>query len=436
MRVGIIGGGIMGLTVAYELSKQGAEIVLFEKQDQLGGLSASFDLGGVQIEKYYHFICMPDVAYFELLRELGLMPRLQWRATKMSYFYKDKLYRWGDPVGLLAFPHLSLVQKIRYAANVLYSKYIDRWRSIEDISAVDWLKGWLGEEAYSILWQDLLHYKFGDYANEISASWIWSRIRRVANSRKGLGQEHDGYLEGGTDLLINTLANKIKSNGGEILLSSPPVEIESDRGEIRGIKCRQQTYRFEKIISTIPLPAFTEIKADLPANYVNQLKQVKNIGIMCLALLLKKALTNNFWLNIKDERIDLAGIIEYTNLNDSSALKDKHVLYMPQYLAITDPKYLEPEAVVFEKYFSWLKIINPALERTDVIAYKLFRDSYAQPIPAKGFSKMLPPINSPLRHLLVADTSFYFPEDRSIDQSILLGKKMARMIAGQKKGVA
>ena len=55
-KVAIIGGGPMGLTCAYELSKKGFDVTVFEKDDKLGGMSASFEFGGVTIEKFYHFI--------------------------------------------------------------------------------------------------------------------------------------------------------------------------------------------------------------------------------------------------------------------------------------------------------------------------------------------------------------------------------------------
>jgi protoporphyrinogen oxidase len=44
MRVGIIGGGIAGLTAAHELSKAGHKVVLFEKHAELGGQVHTFTI--------------------------------------------------------------------------------------------------------------------------------------------------------------------------------------------------------------------------------------------------------------------------------------------------------------------------------------------------------------------------------------------------------
>src|SRR5687768_17324620 len=123
MHVGIIGGGIAGLIAAYQLSKQGVRVTLFERARRLGGLAGSFEMeDSHEIEKYYHFICKTDEAYFELQRELGLSPRLRWVTTDMGLFYNGSLYTLGDPMSLLAFPHLPARDKIRFAWVTMLAK--------------------------------------------------------------------------------------------------------------------------------------------------------------------------------------------------------------------------------------------------------------------------------------------------------------------------
>jgi protoporphyrinogen oxidase len=63
-KVAVVGAGIMGLTAALELLKEGYNVTIFEKDDRVGGMSASFDFNGLTIERYYHFICKPDTHYF------------------------------------------------------------------------------------------------------------------------------------------------------------------------------------------------------------------------------------------------------------------------------------------------------------------------------------------------------------------------------------
>jgi protoporphyrinogen oxidase len=56
--VAVIGGGPMGLAIAYQLALEGCRPVLLEADDRLGGMAASFDFAGVPLEHYNHFHCL------------------------------------------------------------------------------------------------------------------------------------------------------------------------------------------------------------------------------------------------------------------------------------------------------------------------------------------------------------------------------------------
>ena len=75
-----------------------------------------------------------------------------------------------------------------------YFKKLDK---LDKIKATSWIKKWLGRKNYKILWEALFQYKFYNYKDDISAAWIWSRINRLARSRKNL-KENIGFLKGGS----------------------------------------------------------------------------------------------------------------------------------------------------------------------------------------------------------------------------------------------
>ena len=62
---------------------------------------------------------------------------------------------------------------------------------------------------YERFWRPLLQHKFHEYAGNISAYWIWTRIRRIGRSRKSLLQEELGFMEGGSITLVNALIEGI-----------------------------------------------------------------------------------------------------------------------------------------------------------------------------------------------------------------------------------
>ena len=110
-QIAVIGAGPMGLMCAYELSKRGYQVTIFEKDDRIGGMSASFDFNGMKIERYYHYICGPDKPLFDLLKEFKIGNKLKWTNTKMGFFYEGHLYNWGTPFDLLLFPKIDILSK-------------------------------------------------------------------------------------------------------------------------------------------------------------------------------------------------------------------------------------------------------------------------------------------------------------------------------------
>ena len=67
-------------------------------------------------------------------------------------------------------------------------------------------------------------------------------------------------------------------------------------------------------------------------------------------------------------------------------------------------------------------------DEDDVIACYVGRLTHAQPVYPPGFAAMLPPVQTAIAGLQIADTCFYYPEDRGIAESVRLGKTMAERI--------
>src|SRR3954471_3739921 len=234
-RVVVIGAGAMGLAAAYHALGRGHQVTVLEAAPEPGGMAAHFDLGGVSIERYYHFVCKADQSTFDLLAELGLGDKMRWVPTSMGYFFDGRLYAWGDPVSLLKFPKLSLIEKLRYGALMFFSTKRSDWRSLENVSAKDWITRWCGAAVYEKMWAPLFRLKFFEYADNISAAWIWSRFKRVGTSRKSLMQEELGYIEGGSESLVNALVRAIEEKGGMLRLGTPATRVETGSGRVIGV---------------------------------------------------------------------------------------------------------------------------------------------------------------------------------------------------------
>jgi protoporphyrinogen oxidase len=148
--------------------------------------------------------------------------------------------------------------------------------------------------------------------------------------------------------------------------------------------------------------------------------------VVCVLARLKRPLTPYFWLNISDPTMRIPGLIEYTNLNPLP----EHVVYIPYYLPGDHPDYQQADSWFIARSRDYLQRIAPDLQPEEILSIRAGRYRYAQPICPPDFLQRLPPLQPGVANLWVADTSHYYPEDRSISESIALGLRLAGQVAG------
>jgi protoporphyrinogen oxidase len=421
-RIAVIGGGPMGLAVAYELTRLGHRPVLIEADDRLGGMAACFEFAGMQLERYYHFHCLSDTAFFQMLLELGLEDQLQWRTTHMGFYLDGRLYPWGTVGAVLGFRRLPLLTRVRYLLHAARCLTIRNWRSLDGTTATQWLRSWLGEQGYQVLWHKLFAYKFFHYSDQISAAWIWSRIRRLGQSRRRL-KETLGFLSGGSQQLIDAMADAIRAGGGEIQLSSPVQALRPvpSGGAVLSTPSGEQA--FDCVISTVPLPLMAPVlqAGGVEQGLVDRYSALPSVACACVVIQTGQPVTANFWTNVNDARFAIPGVIEMSNLRPLGAL----VSYVPFYIPADHPDYQRPNEAFIADAWTCLKAINPQLSDADLLASHCSRYRFAQPVCGVRFQQSLPPLQ-PFPGVFTADTTAYYPEDRGISESLDLGKKLAR----------
>ncbi len=422
--IAVIGAGPMGLAVGYQAARDGHRVTIFEADDRVGGMTAAFDFDGLAIERYYHFICASDRPLFELLEELGIQDKLCWKETRMGYYYMGQVHPWGNPIALLRFPQLSLLSKIRYGAHAFFSTKRQNWRPLDELEATQWIRAWVGSEAFEVLWRRLFDLKFYDYARGLSAAWIWTRIKRVGTSRYSTMREKLGYVEGGSETVLDALQRAINEAGGTIRLCTPVERVLHKAGKVQGVQVAGAVRYFDAVVSTVPIPYVPRLIPDLPEAILAQYRAVRNIAVVCVIVKLARPLTRNFWLNINDPHMDIPGLVEFSNLRELP----EHVIYVPFYMPGENLKYQEMDEVFFAKVRRYLRNINPHLKDADILAMRASRYRYAQPICGPRYLKALPPIQLPIDGLYVADTSYYYPEDRGVSESVRMGRMIAKMV--------
>ena len=426
MKVVVIGAGAMGLAAAYHAAKAGHEVEVLEACPEPGGMAAHFYFDGLSIDRFYHVVCKADRPTFELLEELGLGDRMRWRKTTMGYFSGGKLHPWGDPLALLRYPNVSLLARLRYGMLAFVSTRRARWDALETRSAREWITRWSGKEAYDKLWKPLFDLKFHEYADDISAAWIWTRVKRIGNSRKSLFEEHLGYIEGGSQTLVDRLVERIEALGGKIHLSMPARRVISEDGKVTAVEAANGLHPADAVISTMPTPLVSAVVPDLPDDWKAKYDAINNIGVCCVVFKLTASVTSHFWVNVSEPDIAIPGIIEFSNLRPMPG--GETIVFVPYYMPATNPKFAWDDERLLAEAFSYIRRINPQIGPEHVLASKVARLRHAQPVCEPGFAAKLPPVETPIAGLQIADTCFYYPEDRGISESVRLAREMAERI--------
>lgn len=178
------------------------------------------------------------------------------------------------------------------------------------------------------------------------------------------------------------------------------------------------------MISTVPTPYVSRLAPGLPEAAKAAYNSIRNIGVVCVVHKLKRSVTPHFWLNVVDETMAIPGIIEFSNLRPTP----QTIVYVPYYMPTDNPKFAASDESFVAESFGYLKRINPALADFDRLASHVGRLRHAQPLCEPGFAAKIPPIRTAIAGLQIADTCFYYPEDRGISESARLAKEMALAI--------
>jgi protoporphyrinogen oxidase len=181
------------------------------------------------------------------------------------------------------------------------------------------------------------------------------------------------------------------------------------------------------VISTTPTPYVPAMVPDLPEDWKERYRAIHNI---CVIFKLKRQVTPHFWVNVSVPEITIPGVVELSNLRKGIS---NTIVYVPYYMPVTNEKFSWEDKRLLAEAFGCLQLLNSQLTTDDIIAEKVTRLKHGQPICEPGFAAKIPPVRTPIDGLQIADTCFYYPEDRGIAESVRLGRSMARSISSPKE---
>ncbi|MBM3924404.1 MAG: NAD(P)/FAD-dependent oxidoreductase [SAR202 cluster bacterium] len=434
MKVGIIGGGAMGLAAAHELMQRGHRAEVFERAPFLGGQASTFEVGGGRLEKGYHHLFRSDTSMVELINEIGLGHKLAWIYSKVGLFHGDRIWDFASPKDLLKFKPLSLPDRVRLGLTTLYLQKTSSWKRFEEVTAREWLEKRVGRRPYEVIWEPMLRGKFGRHYDKISMAWLWCKIHlRVASRKRLWDRESLGYPMGSFGEVFDVLGEKIKEKGGEVHIQAGAKRVVVEEGRAVGLDLEwrgrpPESRRYDAVIATTPSYIFTRLAPQLPKDYLEKLTSVSYLSAVLAILVLDRPLTPKYWVNIADRSIPFVGLIEQTNFVPTSLYGGSHVVYLTNYPATDEPLYQMSAEELLEHYLPHLKRINSQFERSWIKDYHHHKVDAAQPIIGVNYGQRIPNNRTPIKGLYLANTTQIYPEDRGTNYSVKLGREVARMV--------
>lgn len=406
IHVGILGGGITGLTTAFYLLRAGCQVTVLEARSQLGGLATYFDFGPFYWDKFYHCILTSDGPLLQLINDLGLSDLMRWTETKVGFFTNSRLHSMTTSLDFLRFPAISLWEKFRLGLGIISVSRINDGLALEQEPIGPWLTQKFGKGNYQKLWEPLLKCKLGSARHQASASFIWATIKRLYSTREknASKKERLGYVRGGYHTVFTRLAEQIEAMGGKIITSARVQQVcTGDSGSVR-VATVAGNLDFDSVVATMPSSGFAQLTPGLNPEYRTRLDKMQYMGMVCAVLLLKRKLTPYYCTNLTDD-LPFTGIIEMTNLISLEETKGRHLVYLPKYTSPGDPLFDASEEDVWNMFYPELKRVVPDLKDEEIERRFVFRERLVQPIPVLDYSALVPSMQTSIPGLLLANTT-------------------------------
>ncbi len=257
MKIGVVGGGLAGLTAAYRLAQKGQECLLFEKQAYTGG-------------RVDHCVSVTTENFqprlYKLLNELGLEEmKIPLLPTALAMLMGTEFLKYEDFPKMVASLPIADQEYFQKIMGEVMANSFDienpspRLLELRKISFAEYLKDASGQFKGMIIdpMMDFMFMKDLDLS-KISADYGLFHIRFGME----MGSDQAYTFEENVKIVTNVLEKKIMDAGSQVYLSSPVQQVHPlDNGfEITFDQDGSlQVVQVDKVILSAPLPVIARI---------------------------------------------------------------------------------------------------------------------------------------------------------------------------------
>ncbi len=323
----ILGAGLSGLSTAYFLRQKGIEAKVFEKGAIPGGLCRSIKKQGFTFDFSGHLLHFRDKNALSLVKKV-LKGNLA-RYKRDSYVYLlDKFIPYPFQVN---FDYLPKEIARQCLSGFLSAR---KKHALKSDNFLQWIHNKFGKgiaDFFMIpyntkLWKmplDKLEYRWAE------RFVITPTLRQVKEPSKKKRNEHLGYNDffwylkkGGIEELVKGFSSQTKN----IYLDSQARKVDIRKKTVTFQDGREE--KFDKLISTIPLPELGKIITSLPSDIKQSFKQLKWVSIYNINLGVKAQ--NNpprHWIYFAQRNIPFFRVGFFHNFSSCLAPADRGSIY-------------------------------------------------------------------------------------------------------------
>jgi protoporphyrinogen oxidase len=284
----VLGAGPAGLGAAYRLALSGRRVVVLERASAVGGLAASFEVGGLRVDHGSHRLhpsTAPEI--LAVLRSL-LGDELQLRRRNGRIRLAGRFVRFPPRAGDLL-RHLPPGLAVRLAADLVGAPL--RRRGEGSFSAV--VRSTLGPTMSRAFYEPYVRKIFGVEGHELSAELAQRRISARSSRdlvRRALGRAGHGtflYPAGGFGRIVEVLARAAVEAGAQIRTDAEVVEVRVDDEGAEVTLASGVVVAGAQVWSTLPLPVLARL-AGAPAYVASAAERLEHRALALVYLVLDR----------------------------------------------------------------------------------------------------------------------------------------------------
>jgi protoporphyrinogen oxidase len=430
MHIGIIGGGLMGVALAYYLTKLGERVTLLEQSSDLGGLNGAIRFpDGLTVARYQHVILPTDTHVRDLCAGLGLSDELVFSEAPTGFVQGGQLYAMTTLRDFLMFTPLSMTARLRLGRLILLARRTQDWRGLDRVRVKQWLIEVGGQELFERIWRPLLDAKFDGVYSDIPATYIWAWLNRMSAIRRGPQMRgYTGYLLRGHSSLIQALADALTAAGGRIETQVRVREIDISGGALQQVRTLSGTMHFDALVAAVATPAFARLIPGADEGYLARLQRSKYQGLICPVMVLDQPLSAYWTLNVTDGASPFSTIIE----TEHAEYPELHVVYLPKYTAPDNDWMGVSDDEIREAWLNHLKHLFPHFNESHVLHFAVSRSRYVEPVHSVNALETVASVETPYRGLYLANTSQVYPELPTSEAAIAHARQVAQLVHQQR----